>query len=333
MMERELGMQVGRDEIVGGKRPFSPPNLLQQLRQEKRAFKKNREIFVLSLPALLYMLVFNFLPMIGLVIAFKNFRYDLGVFGSQWAGLKNFEFFFTSQAALAITRNTVLYNLGFIIITTTVALTFAILLNELTRTWVKVHQTAMFLPYFLSWVVISYITLAFLDHQHGFLNQVLAYLGLAELRWYFEPDYWPVILNVAHLWKSVGFSSLVYYAGIMGIDPIYYEAAMLDGASKLQMIRHITLPLLTPLIAILIILALGGIFRGDFGLFFFVPNNSSFLFRTTDIIDTYVYRALTEISNLGMGTAVGLYQSLVGFFTIVSANWIVRRINEEKALW
>jgi putative aldouronate transport system permease protein len=279
------------------------------------------------------MIIFSYIPMVGILIAFKRYRYDLGIFGSKWVGLENFRFFFTSRVAGVVTRNTVLYNLGFIAITTLVSLAFAVMLNELKRGWVKFHQTAMFLPYFLSWVVVSYIVLGLLDYGHGYFNQVRKLLGWQPIRWYFEPKYWPYILNIVHLWKSVGFSTLVYYAGIMGIDPAYYEAAKIDGASKRQLVRHITLPLLMPLVITLFILALGNIFRGDFGLFFFVPNNSSFLFSATDIIDTYVYRALTQISDLGMGTAVGLYQSVVGLIAVVLTNLAVRKINPERALW
>jgi putative aldouronate transport system permease protein len=306
---------------------------MARLRREWIYLKKNGELLILSLPAVVWMAIFSFAPMIGLLIAFKRYRYDLGILGSEWVGLKNFEFFFTSRVAGVVTRNTVLYNLGFFFITTVVSLTFAILLNELSRSSVKLYQTSMFLPYFLSWVVVSYIVLAFLDSQHGYVNQLLEVLGFEAVKWYFKPKYWPYILNIVHLWKSVGFSTLVYYAGIMGIDPEYYEAAIVDGASKWQLVRHITLPLLSPLVIVLFILALGGIFRGDFGLFFFVPSNSSFLFATTDIIDTYVYRALTRIADLGMGTAVGLYQSVVGLITVVVANHLIRKVAPERALW
>jgi len=308
-------------------------DFLKRTKKGWSRFKRNIELTILALPAVIWMLIFRYIPMVGVIIAFKRYRYDLGIFDSPWVGFKNFEFFFTSRVAGVVTRNTILYNLGFILITTTVSLTFAVLLNELPRGWVKFHQTALFLPYFLSWVAVSYIVTAFLDYQHGYVNEARQILGMEPVRWYFEPKYWPIILNIVHLWKSVGFSTLVYYAGIMGIDPTLYEAAEIDGASKWQLTRYITLPLLMPLVIVLFILALGNIFRGDFGLFFFVPSNSSFLFSATDIIDTYVYRALFQIADLGMGAAVGLYQSVVGLITVLLANTIVRRISRERALW
>jgi putative aldouronate transport system permease protein len=315
---------------------LAPPaenRMLNWLKRERRYFLRNQELLILSLPALIFILIFDYIPLAGNVVAFMRYRYDQGIFGSEWVGLKNFEFFFTSNAALNVTRNTVLYNLGFIIITMVVALTFAILLNEIPRKWAVIYQTVLFLPYFLSWVVVGYVADAFLDFRNGYANQMMVTAGQEPVRWYFEPRYWPYILNIVHLWKSVGFSTLVYYAGIMGIDETYYEAARVDGATKWQQVRYVTLPLLMPLVIILLILGLGNIFRGDFGLFFFIPKNSSFLYATTDIIDTYVYRALTRISDLGMGTAVGLYQSVVGVITVFAANWLVRRISREHALW
>lgn len=310
-----------------------PKRLSRILKKEWQYFLRDRQLLVLALPALIFMLVFDYIPLLGNYIAFTRYRYDQGIFGSEFVGLKNFEFFFTSNIALNVTLNTVLYNLGFLIITTAVALLFAIMLNEIPRRWAMIYQTALFIPHFLSWVVVSYVTTAFLDYRHGFANQALEMFGQSSVRWYFEPEPWPFILNIVHLWKSVGFATLIYYAGIMGIDPTYYEAAVVDGATKFQMVRYITLPLLLPLVLILVILGLGNIFRGDFGLFFFIPNNSSFLYGTTDIIDTFVYRALTQIADLGMGTAVGLYQSTVGLITIYLANRLIRRVSREHALW
>ncbi|MGM0881368.1 MAG: ABC transporter permease [Bacillota bacterium] len=295
--------------------------------------KTNRDLFILSLPALLFKFVFNYLPLIGLIVAFKTFRFDLGIFGSPWNGFDNFRFFFVSDNAWRITRNTVLYNTGFIVITTICALFLAILLNAVSSKAVKVYQTALFLPYFLSWVVVGYITLAFLEQERGLLDQLWTAFGLEPIQWYQEADRWPYILNAVNLWKTVGFSTLIYYAGIIGIDPTYYEAAKIDGASQFQMVKRITLPLLTPLIIVLLIVSIGGMFRADFGLFYFIPNNASFLYSTTDVIDTYVYRALRTIGDVGMSAAVGLYQSVVGFVLVVVSNWVIKKINRENALW
>ncbi|QHT62333.1 sugar ABC transporter permease [Paenibacillus lycopersici] len=298
-----------------------------------KRFKKNRTLFFMSLPGIIYKLIFAYIPMLGLIIAFKNYRYDQGIFGSEWVGLKNFRFFFENDKAFVITRNTVLYNVGFFVLTTVVSVFLAILLNEITRKFIKFYQTVMFLPYFLSWVVISYIVFAFLDHDHGFVNQLLGWLGMEHIPWYQEASRWPWILNIVSLWKTIGMQTLIYYAGVIGIDTGYYEAARIDGASKFRMMRTITIPLLTPLIVIFFIMAMGGIFRADFGLFYMVPNDSSFVYSTTDVIDTYIYRALRTINDLGMSTAVGFYQSLVGFVLVLASNFVVKKINNENSMW
>ncbi|WP_375295470.1 ABC transporter permease [Paenibacillus doosanensis] len=304
-----------------------------KLRTEWKQFRKNGELFMLTVPALLFKFIFAYLPLVGLIIAFKKFNYAKGLWGSEWVGLNNFRFFFASDNAFRITRNTILYNVSFIVLTTVIAVALAILMNELGKRWLKLHQTALFLPYFLSWVVVSYVTLGFLDNASGFLNQLLQQFGAAPVKWYQEAKYWPVILILVHLWKSVGFSALIYYAGILGIDSSYYEAARIDGATRLQMIRSITIPLLTPLIVILFIVAVGQMFRADFGLFFFVPNDTSFLYPTTDVIDTYVYRSLRVVGDIGMSSAIGLYQSVVGLALVLAANYGIRKINSENSLW
>lgn len=303
------------------------------LQREWKHFKRNQELFVMSLPAILYKLIFNYLPMLGLVIAFKQYRYDLGIWGSEWIGFKNFEFFFKSDSAFTVTRNTILYNMSFILLTLVFALTFAILLNEIPRKWIKLHQTTLFLPYFLSWVVVGYIVFGFLDHKNGFMNVMLQSLGDQPIKWYEQAKYWPFIIILTQIWKGVGFSTLIYYAGILSIDSSYYEAAKIDGASKWQMIRKITIPLLTPLIVILLIVAIGNIFRADFGLFYFIPNDTSFLYNATDVIDTFVYRSLRVVGDVGMSTAIGLYQSVVGFILVLLSNWIIKKINSDNALW
>ncbi|MFC4598770.1 ABC transporter permease [Cohnella hongkongensis] len=299
----------------------------------KGRFQRNRELFLLSVPALLYKLLFFYLPLVFLIIAFKNYRYDLGLWGSAWVGFENFKFFFVSNAGWLVTRNTVLYNLAFMALTTVCALALAVGLNELKRRWVKLHQTVLFLPYFLSWVVVGYIVLGFLDHQNGVANQLLLGWGSQPVSWYRQAEYWPFILVLVHLWKSIGFATLIYFSGILGIDSSYYEAARIDGASRPQMVLRITLPLLTPLVVILLIIEMGKIFRADFGMFYFVPNDVSFLYNATDVIDTYVYRSLRVVGNLGMSTAVGLYQSVVGLLLVLLSNYVVKKINEENALW
>ncbi|KRF09955.1 ABC transporter permease [Paenibacillus sp. Soil787] len=303
------------------------------IKTEWKHFKRNRELFVMSLPAILYKLIFNYLPMLGLVIAFKNYRYDLGIWGSEWVGFKNFQFFFKSDTAFTVTRNTILYNITFIVLTLIIALTLSILLNEVSRKWIKLHQTILFLPYFLSWVVVGYVVFGFLDHKNGFMNVILGLLGQQPIKWYEQAQYWPFIIVLTQVWKAAGFSTLIYYAGILSIDSSYYEAAKIDGASKWQMIRRITIPLLTPLIVILFIVDVGKIFRADFGLFYFIPNDTSFLYNATDVIDTYVYRSLRVVGDIGMSTAIGLYQAVIGFILVLLANWIIKKINSDNALW
>ncbi|TLS51874.1 sugar ABC transporter permease [Paenibacillus antri] len=303
------------------------------VRKEWRQFKKHYELTLIVLPAAIKIFIFSYLPMYGVVVAFKNYRYDLGIFGSEWVGLKNFEFFFVSEYAWRITRNTVLYELGYLALTTVCALALAVMMNEIGRTILKVYQTALFLPYFLSWAVVFYIVFAFLDINNGVLNRLIEQFGGTARHWYMEAEPWPYILNIVALWKRIGFSALVYYAGIMAINQEYYEAAKIDGATRLQMATRITIPMIMPLVAILIILAIGSLFSGDFGLHFFIPNNSGMTYPTTDIIDTYVYRALMGIGDPGMAAAVGLVQSLVGLALVVSANAVVRKINPDNSLW
>lgn len=295
--------------------------------------KKNAELLILLIPGFLLIFIFAYLPMFGVVIAFKDYRYDMGILGSAWVGLKNFEFFFVSDNAWRITRNTVLYEGAYMITTTLTALVMAILMNEVRRKWLRIHQTALFIPFCLSWVVVSYLTNAFLDSKNGFLNQLLEMMNLPTHNWYLEAAPWPYILLSVNLWKNVGFAALVYFAGIMGINQEYYEAARIEGATRWQLATRITLPLLSNLITILLILSVGNIFKGDFGLHYFIPNNSGMTFATTDIIDTYVYRALNEFGDIGMSSAVGLYQSFVGLVLVVLANGVVRKINDENALF
>ncbi len=303
------------------------------LGREMRHFRNNKELFLLSLPGILYKLIFAYIPMVGVIIAFKNYRYDLGIFGSKWVGFDNFRYLFSTDTAWRITRNTVLYNVAYILVTLVAALLLAVLLNEVKAKWSRFYQTALFLPHFLSWVLVGYIAYAFLNHSDGFINRTLMAMGFDPVSWYQNAGAWPFILVIVHLWKVIGFNTLIYFAGIMGINSEYYEAARMDGATKSQMALKITIPLLSPLIVILLILSIGSMFRGDFGLHYFIPNNSGFLYGSTDIIDTYVYRALREVGNVGMSAATGLYQSIVGLILVLSANAIVKKINPDHSLW
>ncbi|WP_391571973.1 ABC transporter permease [Cohnella sp.] len=297
-----------------------------------RRHKDTIQLLMLCLPALLLLLVFNYIPMGGLVVAFQDFRADMGFLGSEWIGLKNFEFFFASDTAWRITRNTVLYNAVFIVLGLLFSVGFAILLNEIGRRfWVKTYQTIMFIPYFLSWVIVSYMLFALLDSDLGFLNKIIQGLGYEAPSWYFEPKYWPFIIVIMNIWKTLGYSTVIYYAAILGIDQDYYEAASIDGASKWTMMTRITLPFLTPLITLLTLISIGRIFSGNFDMFFNLPKDIGVLYSTTDVIDTYVFRSLRVTGDTGMAIAAGFYQSIVGFVLVVVSNYVIRRTNEDNA--
>jgi putative aldouronate transport system permease protein len=297
-------------------------------------FRRNLELLTLTLPVVLTLLIFNYLPMFGIVIAFKNYKGPLGILGSPWSGLQNFQFFFRSSRVWEVTRNTILYNVVFILTTLVVSLAFALMLYELTRrTWVKFYQTVFFFPYFMSWVVVSIILYAFLNQEYGIINTLLKSLGLQPVAWYSKPEYWPFILTFMNLWKGVGYSTVVYYAGLMGVDPELFESAAIDGARRWQRTIKITIPMISPVIIILLILSMGRIFEADFGLFYQLPMQSGMLLPTTDVINYFVYRALINLQDFGMSSAVGLYQSIMGFLLVVASNAIVTRINPENRLF
>ncbi len=295
---------------------------------------KNKAMFLMLLPPFILVFVNYYLPMFGVVIAFKNFNYNDGFLGSPWAGLQNFKFLFMSDAAWQITRNTILYNLFFILIGLIFAVLFALALNELrNKLAAKFYQSVIFLPYFLSWVVVAYLVLAFLD-PNGFFNKTIVNIfNLQTVDWYASPQHWPFILVLVNLWKNIGYGIVIYIAGIAGIDQEYYEAAVLDGASKLQQIRYITIPFLVPFMIVTAIINLGNIFRSDFGLFYQVPMQQGLLAPTTEVLDTYIYKALIMSGDLGMSSAAGLYQSVVGFFTVLIANWVVGKISKENKIF
>lgn len=291
------------------------------------------QLFLLTLPGMLVLFVFSYLPMAGIILPFKNYRYDLGIFKSPWVGWMNFKFLFSTDNAIRITRNVLVMNSLFIITVTLTAIVFALVLNELSKKFVKLYQTVLFVPYFISWVVASYIVFALLDMDYGFFNNILVTVGADPITWYNEPQYWPVILTIANLWKGAGYTTVIYYAGLMGIDREFYEAARIDGASKMQQIRHISVPLITPLILMIFILSIGKIFFGNFDLFYNVTRDSPMLYSTTDVIDTFVYRSLKTSGDIGMASAAGLYQSVVGFVIVLSANFIVKRINPDNSIF
>lgn len=300
-----------------------------------KAYKEHWPLYIMMLPGLIYLAVNNYIPMAGIVIAFKKLNFAKGIFASPWAGLDNFKFLFSSRDAWIITRNTLLYNVAFIVVNMVVGIAIAILICEIRSTKLKkLYQSAILLPFLMSMVILSYIVYALLSSENGLVNNsILAALNMDSVQWYQQPKYWPFILVIANCWKGVGYGCLIYIASLIGIDPSYYEAARLDGASKWQEITKITLPCLVPTIVTLLLLSIGRIFYSDFGLFYQVPMNSGVLFPTTNVIDTYVYRALIEQGNISMSSAAGVYQSLVGFLIVMFCNWIVRRVDKEQALF
>ena len=303
--------------------------------KKKNALKEYWPLYLMMLPALLYLLINNYIPMAGMVIAFKKLNFAKGIWASPWAGLKNFKFLFASKDAWIITRNTLLYNVAFILVNMVVGIAIAILITEVRNTKLKkIYQSAILLPFLMSMVILSYIVYALLSAENGLVNNsILPLFHIDSIQWYQEPKYWPVILIIANCWKGVGYGCLIYIASLIGIDPSFYEAARLDGASKWQEITKITLPSLVPTIITLLLLSIGRIFYSDFGLFYQVPMNSGVLFPTTNVIDTYVYRALIEQGNISMSSAAGVYQSLVGFCVVMLSNWIVRRVDKDQALF
>ncbi|WP_231578342.1 ABC transporter permease subunit [Paenibacillus sp. FSL H7-0357] len=300
----------------------------------KRA-RKYGVLFLMMIPGIAYLIINNYLPLFGIIIAFKDYNYSQGIFGSDWSGLKNFEYLFKTTDAFIITRNTILYNGAFIVLNLVIGVGVAILLNEVkARFFSRFYQTVLLLPYLISMVIVGYLVFALLSLETGFINKtVLPLLGLSEISWYSEAKYWPYILTIVHIWKSAGYLCVIYLAAIIGIDKEYYEAAEIDGAGKLQQIRSITIPLLIPVITVMTLLQIGRIFYSDFGLFYQVPLNAGALQSTTNVIDTYVYRSLLMLGDMGMSSAAGLYQSLVGCVLVFLSNYIVRKINKDNAIF
>ena len=307
----------------------------QSAPKKKRNYKQYLPLYRMMVPGLAYLIVNNYIPMGGLIIAFKRFNYGKGIWGSPFIGLTNFKFLFTGKDSLLIIRNTMLYNLAFIVLGTVFSVTIAILLNAVTQKRLqKAYQTVILIPYLISIVIVSYMTFAFLSQESGFINNTLTnVLGTEPIGWYATPKYWPFILTLIYLWKSCGYTSIIYYTNIIGIDPALYEAATVDGANGWQKIRYITLPALKSTVITMVLLSVGRIFFSDFGLFYQVPMNSGPLLDVTITIDTYVYRALTTLNDVGRSSAAGFMQSICGFLVVFAANFIVNKIDPDNSLF
>jgi putative aldouronate transport system permease protein len=319
------------------------PKRVPDLRASGRFSKAKKTLMLLSMvaPGAIWLLLLRYLPMGGIILAFKNYKiypkdptFLNNLIHSKWVGLDNFKFLFTTGDSWVMIRNTLAYNIVFIILGMIIPVAFAIMMSELSKKFVaKTYQTLMFFPYFLSWVVVSYFLNAFIDAQYGLIPMAQRAAGETAVSWYTTPGPWPYIIVFANLWKNVGYSTVLYLAAITGIDQTQYEAAAIDGASKWQQILHVTLPNLRTMIAILFILNVGKIFNADFGLFWNVPMQNGALFSVTQVIDTYIYRVLMNTGNIGQSTAAGLLQNIVGFICIIGANAVVKKIDSDSTLF
>lgn len=296
---------------------------------------KYRAFLLMLLPAVIYTLVFAYYPMTGIVLAFKKYTYAGGIWGSDWNGLENFKFFFQSGQAGLVTRNTVLYNIAFIVVNTVSQIAVAILLTEIrNKRFRKTTQSIMFLPYFISWVIVGVMAFNIFSSDYGFLNRLITLFGGEKIAFYTTPQVWPFILIFFNLWKGIGYGSVMYLAAIMGIDTSVYEAAAIDGANVFQRIFKVTIPMIMPTTIILFLLSVGGIFKGNFDMFYnLVGSSNGLLYNYTDVIDTLTFRALMTNSNFGMPAAIGLFQSVLCFITVVGVNKLVGRYDRDYTLF
>lgn len=299
-----------------------------------REIKKNKVLFIMMIPAIVVIIVNNYLPMFGILIAFKDYNYGKGFWASDWVLFDNFKYLFNSNTAYEITRNTLLYNIVFILIAATFAVILAIMFHELlNKRASKIYQGVMFLPYFLSWVVISYLVFALFSSDLGLINTIIKNMGGEPVQWYVDKTYWPIIIIAVNTWKWTGYDSIIYLSTLIGFDKSLYEAAAVDGASRFKQITQIMIPMLKPTIIILSLIKIGRIFYTDFGLFYNIPRNSGPLYDVTNVMETYVFRALRQTGDIGMASAAGFYQAVIGFTVVMLSNYIVKRFDEDSALF
>ncbi len=299
-----------------------------------REIRKNWSLMLMALPGVVVVFIVSYMPMPGIILAFKNYKPGPGIWGSEWTGLKNFQFLFNSGIAWQIIRNTLLLNFLFIIAAQVCSLTMSVMMNEIYQKHIaKVFQSVLFFPHFVSWVLVGYFTYAFLNADNGFVNSVLVQLGMAPVNWYGEPTYWVPILVALSVWKGLGYFTIIYLAGMLSINPEYFEAARMDGASKLKEIWYITLPLIRPLVIINVLLAIGRIFYANFDFIWNVTRDTGMLLETTNVIDTFIYRSLAAVGNFNLAAAAGFFQAIMGFILVLLANWAVRKFDKEQALF
>lgn len=299
------------------------------------AIKQYAPVYCMMFPAVLYLFINNYMPMSGIIVAFKNYNFTKGIYGSDWVGFNNFKYLFQTKDSWLITRNTIGYNLAFLILNIIIGVLIAVFICDIrNKRAKKIYQSAILFPFLMSMVIVGYIGFAFLSHENGVINNtILKSMGFGGVSWYSEPKYWPLILSIVNVWKGVGYGCLIYISTINGIDPSMFEAASLDGAGKIKQIWHITVPTLIPTIITLTLLGIGRIFYSDFGLFYQVPMDSGTLYDVTSVLDTYVYRALLQTGDIGMAAAAGFYQSVVGFIFVLVMNLIVKKSNPESSLF
>jgi putative aldouronate transport system permease protein len=288
----------------------------------------------MMVPGLVYLVINNYIPMAGLVIAFKKYNYSLGMWASDWTGFSNFTYLFKTQDALNIVRNTLGYNLTFIVLGNLLSVTVAVMLNFLRGKIAKnFYQIVILIPFLISMIVVSYIVFGLLSQENGFINRFIEMMGGKKISWYTQTKYWPFILTGVNLWKGFGYSSIVYFATVIGIDQALYEAATVDGANVWKQVWHVTLPGLKGTVITLVLLAIGRMFYSDFGLFYQVPMRSGLISSVTDTIDVFVYKGLTQLNDIGRSSAAGFMQSVMGFILVLTANFAVRKVNAATALF
>lgn len=301
-----------------------------------RELFKNRTLLLMFLPVAVLLFLFNYLPLAGLVIAFKDFDFTKGIFGSNWMDplFNNFDYLFSSDTAFRAVRNTILLNALFITVGLIFEVGFALLLNEIRNKYFKrVSQSLTFLPFFISWIVVGVFAYNLLDFESGAVNHFLTTIGLQPIDFYSEAGLWPIILTIAVRWKATGYGTIIYLAALTSIDNSYYEAASIDGATRWQQIRYISIPMLRPTIIILTLLAVGRIMNADFGMFYAMVGDASLLFPTTDVIDTFVYRSLRKSGDIGMASAAGFLQSMIAFVLVIVSNYAARKIDKDSAIF
>lgn len=299
-----------------------------------RDIRKNKFSYLIAIPAILYTLIFSYCSYPYMLIAFQKYSYRTGIFNSEWVGFKNFEFFFKSNKAFTVTWNTLYLNILFIVSGTLVSIILAIMLNELRSKWfIKSTQSIMLFPNYISWVVVSYILYSFFSTEYGLINNILKMFNIDRVNWYINADIWPGILVLMRIWKGAGISAVIFLAAIAGIDESLYEAASIDGAGRWQQVKTVTIPLIMPTVLIMTLLSIGRIMYGDFGMIYALVGDNGVLYPTTDIIDTYVFRALRQIGDPSESMAIGLFQSAVGFIMVYGSNLITKKFFAEGALY